>query len=113
MSRPKQVEVYPEGALLVIAHFKDFDGDFQKWKDSFYELWRYQMTWSFAYELIVTESKKNGVFVRMVINRTYENPLLNTMEDLGYKDIKVSGAVVGVIEFLEFDGDYAECIVFE
>lgn len=110
MSRSKQVSVYPKEARYVVAHYKDFEGDLQDWRNAFYELWRYQMTWSFAHEIIVSESRKNGVFVKLTI-RGYEDVLLNTMESLGYRSVKVGDTIIGVTDdAIEFDGDYIDII---
>lgn len=111
MATSKRITIYPKGALQAVAHLRDFDGDVQQWKNAFYELWRYQMTWSFAHEIIVQESRANGVFVRVTFNRTYEGVLTSTMENLGYRDIKIDGVVIGwTDDGIEFDGEYIELI---
>ena len=113
MSRSKQVSVYPKEARHVVAHLKDFEGDSQDWRNAFYELWRYQMTWSFAHKIIVSESRKNGVFVSLTI-RGYEDVLLSTMEGLGYRNVKVTDETIGVADdAVEFDGDYVDIIEFD
>ena len=83
--------------LRVIASFKDFDGDVQKWKNAFYELWRLQMTWSFAYSIEVNESAKGGVFVCLVIRHSYEKQLGEFMDDLGYRNIQTVDTNVGIM----------------
>ena len=76
-------------AVRVIASIKDFDGDVVKWKMSFYDLWRLQMTWSFAHLIEVIETGRQGnVKVHMIVKKNYFRSLLNTMEDLGYRNIE-------------------------
>ncbi len=87
-----------ERAVLVIAHLRDFDGDVQKWKDAFYELWRHQLTWSFAYSLNLNESRANGVYVDLTIKPSYRENLLETMESLGYRNVQTYATHVGIVD---------------
>ena len=91
-------------AIRVIAHLKDFNGDNDKWKWSFYQIWRYQMTWDFAYSIEVRESRANGVYVDLLIKPSYREALMDTMESLGYKDVKTYNEWVGIVWACEHDG---------
>lgn len=86
-----------ERATLVEAWLGDFDGDIAKWKDSFYQLWRYQMTWSFAYQIGLIE-RRNGVYVRMIVRPAYRKSLEETMPDLGYGNIKFEDCKVVIAD---------------
>lgn len=92
-----------ESAVRVIAHYSDFDGDLTKWKDSFYLLWRLQMTWGFAYSIEVNESRSRGVFVDLLIKPCYKDNLLGTMAEWGYENITTDSAYVGVVWAYEHD----------
>lgn len=106
----KKVEIYPEDAVRVTATYKDFDGNIAQWRDTFYELWRYQMTWSFAYELAVREGKC-GVFVDILAKPAYKSDILRTMEALGYKEVNAYEVKVGVIDSWALDSDIDDIVV--
>lgn len=92
-----------ETATMVIAHLKNYKYGVDEWKDAFYELWRYQMTYGMAYSIEVHESSANGVFVRMVIKDTFKKNILNTMYELGYQDIDTYKANIGIVDGNEID----------
>lgn len=94
------VSVYFEDALYITADLEDFDGDVQKWKTAFYELWRYQMTWHFAHRIYV-EDTSDGVYVGIYCKPAYRGSLLDTMETLGYRNIQVIDYEIGTIECTE------------
>lgn len=96
-----RAKVDKENALRVVAEMNDFEGDVDKWKTAFYEMWRWQMTWSFAYEIAVREGRKSGVFIDMLIRPAYRTSVLGTMEDLGYRNIRVYEDPVGVVYDLD------------
>ena len=91
-----------EKAVRVTANYGNFDGDIAKWKESFYMIWRYQLTWSFAYEITLNESRR-GVFVDLLIKPAFKNDVAGMMEDLGYKEVQFSDERVGVI--YRYDND--------
>jgi len=86
----------------VKATFADFDGGLEKWKESFYELWRYQLTWEFAYRFDLKENR-NGVYVDMLIRKAYRNNVLDAMEALGYRNVMVTEEAVGIIDGFDHD----------
>lgn len=92
-------KVYDEkkDALWVRAHLSDFDGSVAEWKDSFYNLWREQMTWGFAYHIEVLEYHSGDVGVEMYIKPSFKDALLGAMESYKYRNIEVSPASVGVV----------------
>lgn len=87
-----------DGVLRVRAYISDFDGGHEKWQKSFYMLWRYQMTWDFAYEITVHEVHDGDVCVSMLIKESYKDQLLNTMEGLGYRNVRVEPEHVGIVQ---------------
>lgn len=84
-------------AVRFTARLNDFEGDVQEWKLKFYELWRYQMTWNFAYEIAVRDSAGSGVFVDVVARKAFEKNVMSMMEELGYKNISKEEYQVGLI----------------
>lgn len=86
-----------KAAVEIVAYLDNFDGDVQKWEHSFYQIWRYQMGYSFAYFIGVNENRRNGVFVRLIIKPGFKQNVLDMMDDLGYREIKISDAAVGVV----------------
>lgn len=116
-------KVYKEEAYRVIAHYSEFDPkmfnsdckDEDKlscWKFAFYELWRYQMTWSMAYEIAVRESRKNGVFVDVLVKPSFKDNLVETMKGLGFTDVDSYKSSVGVVASHEAP-DLVDTIVVE
>ena len=91
-----------EEALEVKATFADFDGGLEKWKESFYQLWRYQLTWDFAFRFDLKENK-NGVYVDMLIELSFLESVLKTLEALGYRNVKITEESVGIISGFDHD----------
>lgn len=106
-----KVQYDKEKCIWVVAHHNDFDGDLAKWKDSFYMLWRYQMTWSYAYDIEVNENRKNGTFVRLLIKPAYLDNILGAMNDLGYRNIEIFDAYVGVADGYEINTDIEAIVI--
>ena len=92
-----------EKAFKIRAGLEDFDGDVDKWKWAFYELWREQMTWDFAYSINVYERSDKSVDVEIICRPAYKLPLLNTMKALGYRNVDVTECYAAV--FSPYDGD--------
>lgn len=96
-------------AIRITSRLDDFDGDVAKWKDAFYELWRYQMTWSFAYKIEVIESGGSyfdrKVFVELVVKEAYKTNALDLMETLGYRNVKTEDIKVGIVNEYKHDLD--------
>jgi len=105
-----------QNAKLVIAYASDFDeqgNDWTRaWQGAYFNLLSWKNTWGFASNLDIGESRKEGVFVRVVI--PCEEPeateradrLVEWMEEMGYRNIKVSDVDIKVID-IEERGDYA------
>ena len=105
-----------EKVFVVTAKFKDFDKEggsmilwntedkSTAWKLAFYELWRYQMTWSMAYDLAVIDGREN-LFVRVICKEAFLDSLLETMEGIGYRDISQRESNVGLIDCLKVPDD--------
>lgn len=98
------MKVYDEKieVLEVRAYLNDFEWGVEEWKKSFYELWRYQLTWEFAYRFDLKENR-NGVYVDMLIKKAYRANVLDTMEALGYRNVMVSEEAVGIIDSFNHD----------
>lgn len=105
MERHAKVDVYARDAVFVTAYLKDFDGDVQKWKNAVYELFRYDMTCSFAYKIDVNENRSNGVFVSITAKPAYEIWLMETMPILGFCNAKAQHESIGSIECTELPDD--------
>lgn len=95
-----------EPALRVIAHYEDFDGGIDKWKDSFYQLWRIQLTWDIAHSIYLRETRKRGVYVDLLIKPAYKEELLANMDDFGYKNIQTYDENVAFLSTYDRDELY-------
>ncbi len=101
-------------AVQITATLKDFNGDVDEWKIAFYNLWRWQMTIDYAYRIAVRESSRQGVYVELIVKYDQREPVLNIMEDLGYKNIKTEPEWIGVVDPYEHDECMGiECISME
>ena len=83
------------------------DAKVDAWKLAFYELWRYQMTWQPCYRLEVIDGK-DALFVRAVCKEGYLEPMISTMEGVGYREIKQYETNVGFIDCLKVPDDVEE-----
>ena len=92
-------------AIRMVAYLNDFSADVNKWRNSFYELWRYQMTWNFAYRIAVEESRKKGVYLLLDVRMGNKDRVHELLDDLGYRKIEVTGVTAGVFDDLEMDVD--------
>lgn len=102
-----------EKAIRVVALYEDFQSakDTDKdteWKLAFYNIWRYQMTWDFAYEIRVGESRSNGVFVDILARPAFVDPLISTMEMWGYREIEQYPENVGLVDAYDADVDFVD-----
>lgn len=89
-------------AVRISAYYKDFDGNLDKWKNAFYQLWRWQMTWDFAYEIQLIDTR-DGVKVYIMSKPNFQKNVLETMQDLGYRDIQTWEEKVAVFYTLEHE----------
>ena len=103
------MEIFKEKAFRFTAKFEDFDGDVEKWKGAFYEVWRHQLTYSFAYEIELRENR-SGVFLSMLVRESYKEQA-EGLSELGYK-FSVYEENAGVINDYDLPDD-VECIFVE
>jgi len=90
-------------ALWIRAYYEHFDGDLHRWMDSFYQLWRYQLTFDFAYKLELQETRTAGIYVSMLVKPEYEKQLLTTMVNLGYRNIRNNEDTVTVVHSYDLE----------
>lgn len=95
--------------MRVEASFKDFDGDVEKWKNAFYEIWRYQMGYSFAYEITLID-RKSGVWLSLLARKSFKKNIVETMQELGYRNIQTEEESVGIIQLWDISDPVAEHI---
>jgi hypothetical protein len=105
MEKMARVAVYMEDAVYITSCLNDFDGGVQKWKNAVYDMFRWDMTYSFAYKIDVIESRSSGVFILLICRPKFEESIVATMEDNGFRNIKVRHEDVGHIECTEFPED--------
>ena len=99
-----------EKAIAIEATYEDFDGEINRWRESFYTIWRWQLTWSFAYRIEIRE-RRTGVYLWMLIKPAYKANILDTMDDLGYREIKTEDVTVGLVSSYDFEG--LEDLIFD
>ena len=105
------IKMYKEKAVVVKAYLKDFEPVFknreklQSWKNAFYELMRYQLTYGFAYDIQIYERRKNGVYVYMVVKNAYIDHVTGLLTDLGYANVQVEEYDVGILDGYDIPDD--------
>lgn len=112
----KKIEVEKRKAVRIIAYYEDFDPkgwnstatEDQKsecWKLAFYEMWRMQMTWGYAYEIEARESRQNGVHISICVKEGYAKNAKDTMEAIGFRDVRSYEEYVAVTDGFDLDDD--------
>ena len=101
MTLKESIEV--QDAFNVSAYFDSFDGNLEKWKDSFYQIWRFQMTWGFAHHIALYDTRDRGVYLDMLVKPAYKSQVVELMDELGYRDIKAEHENIGAIEYVSDD----------
>ena len=89
-------------AYRITASFEDFDGDLQKWKDTFYELWRVQLTWEPAYNITLIDRRCHSdhgwaVNLDVLVKESFKKQTLEWMEQHGYRNLYVCEQTVGLV----------------
>ena len=105
MNKKARVTVYEHDAVRISAYLKDFAGITSEWKIAVYEMFRWQMTWGFAYKIDVIESNDSGVFLTMLIKPAFEKSVLETMENYGFTNIISLPDSIGTIECTDLPND--------
>lgn len=105
MEKKARVNVYMEDAVHIVSFLNAFDGNVSEWKNAVYDLFRWDMTWSYAYKIDVIENRKNGVFVSLVIKPSFETSVVDTMTDLGFREVKTYHEDIGHIECTDLPED--------
>lgn len=101
-----------DSAVRVTADYEDFDGSLEKWKDAFYQIWRYQLTWDFAHNINLYERRKTGVYICLIIKKAYQKQVKEMLESLGYRNIHERKETIGLVPLYTID-DPAADNVFE
>lgn len=92
---------------------EDFDGDVEKWKKSFYEIWRYQMTWDFAYEITVHEVHGGDVCVSILAKNAFLGSAKSMLDSLGYRNLKTEKEHIGIVEVFDLGDEDIWTVVAE
>ena len=100
-----RVPIYLEDCVHITSTLEDFDGDVQKWKNAVYDMFRWDMTYSFAHKIDLIDSRSSGVFILIIAKPSYEKNIIETMEDNGFRNIKSHHEYIGSIECTEIPED--------
>ena len=65
------------------------------------------MTWDYAYEIKVHEVHGGDVCASMLIKKAYEKQVLDLMEYLGYRNVRVENEHVGIVQICDIDDPVA------
>ena len=100
------MKIYTEKAYRFTATFESFDGNGETWRNAFYEVWRHQLTYNFAYEIELRENR-SGVFLSMLVRESFKEQA-EGLSELGYQ-FSIDEETAGVINDYELPDD-VECI---
>lgn len=103
------MEIFKEKAFRFTASFEKFDGDVASWKEAFYEVWRHQLTYNFAYEIELRENR-NGVFLSMLVRESFKESA-EGLSEYGY-EFSISEETAGVVNDYDLPDDI-ECLFVE
>jgi len=62
------------------------------------------MTWSYSHRIDVRESRNSGVYVSLLIWPAFEDQVVDTMKDLGFKPV-VEHETIGTIDSADLPED--------
>ena len=111
MEKKAKVNVYAKEAVTIYAYWKDFDGDIKRWKNSIYDMFRWDMTYGYAHDILVYESNANGAYIRLIIKPAFKESVLDTMQELGFRNMSVTHDEIGTIDSTELPEDMLYDIV--
>lgn len=97
------VSVFREQAVGLATSAKDFKG--KDWRNAFYEVWRWNMTWNFAYSIKLIESRSDGVVLILTIKRAFFDQVFSMLEDLDYSNIHYDFIDVGFVDCCETEAE--------
>lgn len=98
-----RTDLWVENAIRVRTFRSDFDGTTDEWKRVFYEVWRWQMTWDFAYEIRVHEMHDGDLCASLLIKSAYKKQCVDMLEEYGYRNIKVENEPVGIVQLYDIE----------
>lgn len=103
------MEIFKEKAYRFTAYYSSFDGDVEEWKKAFYEVWRHQLTYNFAYEIELRENH-NGAYLSMLVREGFKENV-ERLSELGF-EFFVHEETAGVVNDYDLPDD-VECIFVE
>ena len=108
--RTANVTMWVEDAVRVTTHYSDFKSGIADWKECFYEIWRYQMTWDFAYEIKVYELRDRDLVVSVLVKKAFKKSAIGMMESIGYGNLRIEDEPVGMTCLIDTDDPTLEGI---
>ena len=107
----KQFEIEKENAVIITAYYNDWDGDVRGWQEAYFKLLAWKNTWGLVYRLDIMAKSDHSPFVELIIDPDCRVGIIEMMEDLGYKNMKVDDIVVGTIDGYVDDDDIWDIFV--
>lgn len=98
------MEIFKEKAYRFIAYYHDFEEseNVDKWKFAFYEVWRHQLTYNFAYEIELRENR-NGPFLSMLVREGFKENA-ERLSELGF-EFSIYEETAGVVNDYDLPDD--------
>ena len=104
------MKIYTEKAYRFTATYESFDGNGETWRNAFYEVWRHQLTYSFAYEIELRENR-SGVFLSMLVKEDCKDKA-EGLAELGYH-FSIDEEPAGIVYGYELPDDVESVFVEE
>ncbi len=94
-----------DDAVRLEAYFEDFKGSVDDWKIAFYEVWRYQMYYTFAYSITVEEKNDSSVYMSLLVKKAYLKNAKMLLKDIGCRNVQEQEEHIGLVQLYYVDDD--------
>lgn len=92
-----------DDAVRLEAFLEDFVGTVEEWKIAFYEIWRYQMYYTFAYSIEVAEKSDSSVYMSLLVKKAYLKNAKMLLKDIGCRNVKEWEEHIGIVQLYDVD----------
>lgn len=89
--------------VAITAYYKDFDGEVEKWRESYFHLLSWKNTWCIPYEMDIYSTSKHEPYLSIIIPSKQKERVLELLNDLGYREVKTCEVDMALIDAYDID----------